>query len=228
MLYSPIAISDGGRWIAFAYEYLPVSGQNGDVGPRIYLHNRETGSTRFVATGDYPAHSGTGRYLTFVSFEPLVEDDRNNIADVYFLDINLAVDVFERISVNTAGEEASMQDIESAPDVTDDGQYVVFSSNGGLVSSRTAGVFHIYLRNRATGTTTLLSRNANGVPANGDSVMPVIAGDGRCVAFSSQASDLVDGDTNGTSDVFVFDRTAPAVASMDYIYHMPVIGGRRR
>lgn len=223
IFYASIAISDGGRWVAFSYEHLPIDGQPGQIGPRIYLHNRDTHTTRAVATGRFPALSGTGRYLVFVSDEPLATDDRNNSADVYFVDLAASQDVFERISITSQGGEATLQDIYSAPDVTDDGQFVVFASNGGLASSGTAERFHIYLRSRAAGTTSLISRAANGLPANGDSDMPVIAGDGRCVAFSSLASDLVADDTNDRSDVFVFDRTAPTVLARDFVLHFPVI-----
>ncbi len=56
----------------------------------------------------------------------------------------------------------------------------------------------------------VVSRGYDGSPSNGSSADPVVSADGRFVAFSSEASNLVPGDTNGTSDVFVFDRKTGA------------------
>jgi uncharacterized repeat protein (TIGR01451 family) len=62
------------------------------------------------------------------------------------------------------------------------------------------------------GTTRLVSGNTNGVGANGTSRHPVISADGRYVTFASDASDLVTGDSNGESDVFVRDLLLGTIA----------------
>src|SRR5262249_11977054 len=59
---------------------------------------------------------------------------------------------------------------------------------------------------RATGQTTLVSVDSNGVQGDGPSGYPVVSADGRLVAFVSAATNLVPGDTNATYDVFVYDR----------------------
>lgn len=61
------------------------------------------------------------------------------------------------------------------------------------------------------GTTSLVSFASGGGAANGESGLPSISGDGRYVAFQSQASNLVSGDTNGTWDVFVLDQTTSLI-----------------
>src|SRR5690606_2126271 len=81
------------------------------------------------------------------------------------------------------------------------------------------GISQIYLHDRESGRTVLLSRGVDGRPGNGDSIDPVISGDGQVVAFTSAASNLVAGDTNGVADVFVLDRetgvlTRASVTSM--------------
>ncbi len=63
----------------------------------------------------------------------------------------------------------------------------------------------MFLRDRILGTTALLSRTPSGVPGNDESIFSVISDDGSWVAFTSWASDLVPGDTNGTSDIFLFE-----------------------
>ena len=71
----------------------------------------------------------------------------------------------------------------------------------------TNGSPDVFVRDRQTGTTQRVSVGPGGVQGNGDSSQrPSISADGRFVAFSSDASNLVPGDTNGVDDVFVRDR----------------------
>jgi Tol biopolymer transport system component len=58
------------------------------------------------------------------------------------------------------------------------------------------------------GTTARVSLGPNGVQGNSYSFSPALSADGRFVAFESEASNLVPGDTNGERDVFVHDRQA--------------------
>jgi hypothetical protein len=66
----------------------------------------------------------------------------------------------------------------------------------------------VYQRDRSNNVTTLVSVNVNGFGGNGNSTYGGMSPDGRFVAFSSDASDLVGGDTNGWRDVFVRDMVA--------------------
>jgi Tol biopolymer transport system component len=61
----------------------------------------------------------------------------------------------------------------------------------------------VFLHDLRTQTTTLISLSPTG--ANGDSGAPAVSGDGRFVAFASTASNLVEGDTNEISDIFVYE-----------------------
>lgn len=95
------------------------------------------------------------------------------------------------------------------PSISGDGLYVVFTTKSSNISPDDAdGTADVYVRNTATGITYLVSRATNaagGAAGNGDSTEPVISTDGRYVAFTSTASNLVANDTNGKSDVFVRD-----------------------
>ncbi len=73
----------------------------------------------------------------------------------------------------------------------------------------TNGSQDVFLRDRLAGATERVSVATGGGQANGDSFTPAISADGRYVAFHSLASNLVAGDTNDTSDVFVRDRGDP-------------------
>src|SRR5512140_1709889 len=102
------------------------------------------------------------------------------------------------------------------PMVSADGRYILFASsanNLALTASNTpylaAGVQHlnVYRRDRTLGTTTLVSVNVDRrAGGNGDSVPAGISADGRYLLFESTAGDLVPGDTNNASDIFLRDR----------------------
>ncbi len=87
-----------------------------------------------------------------------------------------------------------------------DGRYVVFSSNSEkLVDGNTLNS-EIFLRDRIKNKTILISLGANSEPADASSHEATISANGRYVAFSSDASNLVAGDTDTKTDIFVFDR----------------------
>ncbi len=90
-----------------------------------------------------------------------------------------------------------------------DGRFVVFASTASdIVSGDTNGTFDVFLRDTVLETTELISMTASGGVGNSESRYPEVTEDGRYVVFSSYASDLVAGDSNSTSDVFRYDRTA--------------------
>lgn len=84
-----------------------------------------------------------------------------------------------------------------------DGRYAVFAASGPVVPGQPNLSWQIVRRDRQLGETTLISRSSAGVMGNGHSTQPSISADGTVVAFHSHASNLVAGDTNATSDVFV-------------------------
>jgi Tol biopolymer transport system component len=93
------------------------------------------------------------------------------------------------------------------PSISVDGRYVAFESSAtNLVPVGTHGSDQVYVRDRQTGTTELVSQSDGGTVGNGVSHWPSISADGRYVAFNSFASNLVPGDTNSEIDVFVRDR----------------------
>ena len=95
----------------------------------------------------------------------------------------------------------------SYPDSSHSGRYVVFESNAtNLVGGDNNGVTDVFLRDMITQNVYRLSRHSNGTAGNGASQRPVVSGDGRYIAFHSAATNLVDGDTNNATDVFVHDR----------------------
>jgi Tol biopolymer transport system component len=105
----------------------------------------------------------------------------------------------------------------SSPSISGDGRFVTFCTQQNLTSDDLNAEVDVYVRDLRMGITTLESKSTAGVSGNGDSgtdwwgiqmVAPSLSADGRYVAFFSEASNLVPGDTNSARDVFVRDRLA--------------------
>src|SRR5436190_839729 len=98
-----------------------------------------------------------------------------------------------------------------AASVSSDGRYVAFTSYApNLVASDTNGFADVFVRDIVAGSTTRISTDSAGVQGNGNSDRAAISADGRFVAFRSEASNLVAGDTNSAFDVFVHDLSSGA------------------
>lgn len=217
--FPSVSISGDGRYVAFSYQYLPVENQPTMFGPSVYLYDRQAGTIRWVSYGSMPSLSTNGSWLLFVTTEPLVPADGNNAADVYLL--NRSTGGFERISMTNNGSEAAFQEIYTPASISDDGRFVAFESNGSLVRNIGEGISHIYLRDRLHQTTMLVSRAIDGGPANDESHHPAISASGDTVAFDSNASNLVENDTNNTGDVFTFTRAAQGLYFGERTYYLP-------
>lgn len=103
-------------------------------------------------------------------------------------------------------------DSDGAPALSADGRYVAFASHApDLVEAKTVHGLNVYVRDRVAGTTELVSQATDGTPGNdgaSSGSKPAISADGRFVAFESHATNLVAGDTNEVTDIFVRDRLA--------------------
>ena len=120
----------------------------------------------------------------------------------------------ELVSVARAGASANAS--SQNPDVSPDGRYVAFQSFASdLVARDTNGAFDVFVRDRKIGRTTRVSVSSTGRQGNGGSIEPSISANGRFVAFASDASNLVRGDTNGTTDIFIHDRLTGTTARVN-------------
>jgi Tol biopolymer transport system component len=111
----------------------------------------------------------------------------------------------ERASVNSAGAQADGYSFETS--VSSDGRFVTFGSTASnLVAGDVNAAADVFLRDRVAQTTERVSVRAERLESNGASFESSVSSDGRFVAFASDASNLVAGDHNGATDVFVRDR----------------------
>jgi Tol biopolymer transport system component len=148
--------------------------------------------------------SADGRFVAFASYaDNLVAGDTNGVIDAFVRD--RLSGATERVSVASAGGQAD--GCSDIPSISADGRYVAFFSHAtNLVTGDTNGVSDVFVRDRRSRTTERVSVATGGAQANSDSYSCCISADGRFVAFSSNATNLVAGDTNMASDVFVRDR----------------------
>jgi Tol biopolymer transport system component len=109
--------------------------------------------------------------------------------------------------VSVASDGAQGNDPSSDPASSGDGRVVAFDSIAtNLVPGDTNAKIDIFVRDRQAAQTTRVSVASDGTQANDLSVLPAVSGEGRYVAFESDATNLVAGDSNGRRDIFVRDR----------------------
>jgi hypothetical protein len=164
---------------------------------------RQANSSSFGA-----AISADGRFVAFLSVASnLVAGDTNGAEDVFVRD--RVAQVTRRVSVGPGGQQSNGGSF--LPAISADGRFVAFNSLAsnlvppGVDTNNTGDVF---VRDRKVQVTRRVSVGPGGQQANGDNFEPAISAHGRFVAFTSEASNLVAGDTNATYDVFVRDRKA--------------------
>ncbi len=216
------SISADGRYVAFESFATDLVTGDSNAQPDIFVHDRQTGQTTRVSVdsaggqatggGSYnPAISADGRYVAFQSGATnLVIGDSNAQTDVFVRDRQTGQTT--RVSVDSTGGQATGGGSYNSA-ISADGRYVAFESDAtNLVDGDSNAQRDIFVHDRQTGQTTRLNLGpADAQATGGDSRYPSISADGRYVAFSSTATDLVTGDTNALGDVFVRSRGDPAL-----------------
>jgi Tol biopolymer transport system component len=153
-----------------------------------------------------PAISANGRYVAFYSGATnLVPGDTNGESDVFVRDRELGTT--QRISVSSAGPGPRAPGPE--PAISADGRFVAFASGSPhLVHRDTNGDSDVFVRDLKRDTTRRVSVSSTGRQAKGNGYVPrpAISGNGRYVAFQSDATNLVPQETSRDGAVFVRDR----------------------
>ena len=223
---SPV-VSPDGRFVAFI-----SNGTNLTANPLIgeyhlYCRDLLAGTTTLidvdtngigsgVTAATAPSMSADGGSLAFDSGDgALAPNDQNDDVDVFVRDLTPGITGMisdhepSLPSVTPGGGPSGL----TAGSVSADGRYVAFFSQADSLTPNDAnGCADVFVRDLMTGTNLPVSLNTNQVTAHGRSAEPSISADGRYVAFSSRADDLVANDTNHVPDVFVRDLSSGTTA----------------
>ncbi len=224
------AVDHGGRFVAFVSSATNLVPNDNNGLADVFVHDRlslvtsrvsvASGVGGLAANADrassFPAISADGRFVAFSSGATnLVPSDTNGLVDVFLRD--RVAGTTSRISVGATGVQAvggGDSDGSRGPSISADGRYVAFESEAtNLVPNDTNRGWDIFVHDRTTGATERVSLATGGAQANvpGEDLgsnTPSISGDGRFVAFESNAANLGAGVSYAVWQVLVHDRVA--------------------
>ncbi len=236
--YAP-TLSETGRYVAFGSEAtnLDTILADGNAARDVFVHDRVTGNTTRVSVSTAgveadddsftPFISGNGNFVVFASDATNLDEiipDTNSFSDIFVHDLTTAETT--RVSMNFFSTE-SVGGNSYSPSISTDGRYISFASeayNLDVTLPDINGRRDIFLHDRQlaldgiydVGLTSRISLAYDGTEPNSWSYAPMVAAYGRHVAYVSEASDLVAGDTNRMWDVFAYDsqRIVPIFLSI--------------
>ncbi|OGO57499.1 MAG: hypothetical protein A2V85_17110 [Chloroflexi bacterium RBG_16_72_14] len=224
------SVSADGRFVAFTSVHARIVAPDPNQSPDVFRYDRRTRTTVMVSVGfdgepafaevqGDPSISDNGNLVAFVSDggDAIVNEDTGPGTQVYVRDI--AAGVTQRASGAPGGGPGGgrADGPAEAPSISGDGRFVAFDSAAtNLVAGDDNRVSDVFRRDRQTGLTELVSVTPDGSPAAGASGQAAITRDGRMVAFTSAAQDLVAGlpgahlaaAFRGATEVFIRDLVA--------------------
>jgi Tol biopolymer transport system component len=209
------ATTPDGRYVAFMSGATNLVPGDTNAQPDIFVRDRVLGTTERVnvgpngvqangASGGSVPISADGRYVVFDSSATNLVAGGTNGQNLVFLRDRLN-GTTECISVSSSGTQANAYCASSA--ITPDGRYVAFQTAAdNLVPGDMNYVADVFLRDRLTGTTELVSLSSTGLQGDGPSAAASLSSDARYVAFVSVATDFVPGHMSGQDEVYLRDR----------------------
>ncbi len=233
-----VEISADGRFVAFRSfaQNLVLNHPEFDFFDHIYVYDRQTQVIERVDVDNHGvlgnssagnlAISADGRYIAFDSFaDNLVAGmgDQNGV-DVFVRDrVNGTTE-----GISTGGDSGEFEGNSFLSSISATGRFVGFSSSDPTFPGDTNGfISDAFVFDRQTVVAQLVSRSSDGTQGNDESSSPLVSVEGTSVVFSSRASNLVDGDTNGVFDVFRRDLltgTTVRLAADDQEFGFDVMG----
>ena len=221
------SISADGNLVAFSSEAPNLVANDGNGMTDVFLRDRTLGTTILIShtpagtSGNSvswsPEIAADGQFIVFLS---AATDLQTPVAQgfptwhVFVYDVTADTLSFE--SLSPAGLPAN--GIAFAPTISADGGWIVWSSDATNLTSPATNYRQIFLRDRTNATTTLISVDSLGTPANGQCHQPRISDDATHVVYSSFANNLGGVDTNAQSDVFLCDVISNATERLSYTY----------
>jgi Tol biopolymer transport system component len=177
---------------------------------RVFVHNFQTGTTRLVSktsdgqvldAGSFASvgsMSANGGFVVFESEATNLPGD-DTVTDVYLHD--LATGMTRLMSKSSAGTPGNGE--SDTASISGDGRFVTFESDAKNLAGGASGFLDVFLHDRLTGSTRLISRATSGAASDGDSFYPTVSADGRFVAFTSRSDNFSTIDDNDVSNAFL-------------------------
>ena len=216
--YQPVLSPDGSRLAFLTDAAVPTAGVPDEGDFLLYVRTLATGAMKTPDVDesgafDYPApeFSPDGGSLLFQSTAAFAgTDDRNEATDIFVASADL-----QQIELVTPRAEELPQVTSDgfvssvSGSLSDDGRFLVYTSTAGdVVPDDGNGTADVFVFDAKTGSNALVTKGTDGAVGSNFSGGARISGDGRYIVFSSSATNLVAGDTNGVADVFVRDLVA--------------------
>ena len=210
------SISADGRYVAFASGATNLLVGTTTSSGQIFRYDRDTNTMELVSRnsqGDEadsnciePSLSADGSVVAFTSKANNLStlDNNNHIEDVYHRDLQTGVTTLVSLAPWWNGTSGH----NTGPSISADGRYVAFDGIWLFASDSNPNV---YRWDAQTAALERVSNSLSGAQGNDLSADPSIAADGQSVAFRSKASDLVTNDSNGSTDVFVWNATTGSI-----------------
>jgi Tol biopolymer transport system component len=207
-------ISGNGRYVVYQSDATNLVAGDGNGASDIFLFDKKKKITYLIsvtANGQgngnsiTPFISNNGRYIVYASYaNNLADNDNNGTSDIFLYDTGTGVT--RLVSADSAGQSANGESL--SPRISGNGRYIVYSSAArNLVEGDTNNLPDIFRYDTKTGVTTRVSVKGDGITqgTGGGNFSPGISNNGRYVTYESFADSLMDGDNNGTSDIFLYD-----------------------
>ena len=210
-------VSGDGRFVAFDSVASNLVADDTNNAEDVFVRDLKSGTNDLVSVDSYegqltadslvPSISDDGRYVAFETTASTDLIDANGLSDIYLRDRLAGTTTL--VSVNTSSLITAGDGPSFDPAISGDGTHVVFTSSAtNLVSGDTNGKTDVFELDLTTNTLTRVSVATGGGQLNGNSALPAVSTDGRYVAFASDATNAIPGDTNGARDIFVRDTVA--------------------
>jgi len=181
----------------------------GQRGSQVYVVDRAAGTNWILVpsgSSTWISHarlqfSADGRWLVFTTAAPVAATDTNGLPDIYLYDFQAQT---TNLISQAVGGLAAADGLSDSPTISADGRFIAWRSTAGnLVAGDTNGVADIFLHDRQSATTSLLTAGSSGsAAANERSSAPIFSADGRTLFFQSWATDLIANDYNQQGDLF--------------------------
>ncbi len=225
------SISHDGRYVAFHSDASNLVEHDLNDSSDIFVYDRLMKTTKLVSVAEdgtqrdagifaptdrfAPQISGNGQFVVFASESSITAGDMEGAGDDAHSNIYLKnLQTGEVISVTSGANDHSF-----SPSINTDGSFITFESYATNLTPETDtnAAADVFLYDVAGGTTHLVSGSQTGLQtAGGNSLSPDISGNGQYVAFQSSASDLVEDDVNGMTDIFLYEAATGDVSLMTH------------